>query len=148
MILSLRSPFVLMTFVTIFILLSTSLSAPASKKMTYTLGDNVKGDWIIDTNTANVIDLLLPGNPTTGYSWYIKNFEQAKGNNLVSLNLNKLNSTDSVSSDPKNKALGVGGLFDFQFLTVISGKVDLVFEYKRPWENVSIRNVTAKLNIK
>lgn len=129
-------------------LLSISMSTPLKNARTYTLGEEIQGYWNIDTNSTTVIDLLIPGNPTTGYGWYVKSPERMQRRYITPLNLNKENSTDTYSSRANVNLLGAGGIYDFKFLTISSGNTELVFEYKRPWEREAIRNVTARLTIK
>ena len=52
--------------------------------------------------------IALEGNPTTGYSWILKNAEEIKNSGLIEeLNLNELNSAEYVQKGEENK-VGMG----------------------------------------
>ena len=96
--------------------------------------------------------IALEGNPTTGYSWILKNAEEIKNSGLIEeLNLNELNSAEYVQKGEGNK-VGIGGVFCFLFkVKNPEGKnlPKLIFEYKRPWEKekpaIGNAEVTLKL---
>ena len=96
--------------------------------------------------------IALEGNPTTGYSWFLKNAEEIKNSGIIAeLNLNELNSADYVQRSEGNK-VGMGGVFCFKFkVKEAEGKnlPKLNFEYKRPWEKekpaIGNAEVTLKL---
>ena len=98
--------------------------------------------------------VVLEGNPTTGYQWYMSNSESVKNSNVVEcLNLNESNgSKDYVEDDHEPGLCGVGGKFYFKFkVKNATGKElpKLVFEYKRCWEKdvppIGIAEITLKL---
>ena len=96
--------------------------------------------------------VALEGNPTTGYSWFLKNVEEIKNSGLIELlNLNEHCSADYVQKGNEG-LVGVGGVFCFKFkVNNAEGKdmPKLCFEYKRPWEKekpaVGNAEVTLKL---
>ena len=96
--------------------------------------------------------IALEGNPTTGYSWILKNVEEIKNSGLIEeLNLNEINSAEYVQKGEGNK-VGMGGVFCFLFkVKNPEGKnlPKLNFEYKRPWEKekpaIGNAEVTLKL---
>ena len=99
-------------------------------------------------------EIFLKGNPTTGYSWYMENVEEAKNSNVIeSLNLNEYGGSKDYGQDPNKQGMcGAGGNFVFKFkVNNAAGKElpKLVFVYKRIWEkNVpphSKAEVTLKL---
>ena len=83
-----------------------------------------------------IFNIALEGNPTTGYSWFMKNVEEVKNSGLIEiLNLNEHNSTEYLKEG--GNLLGQGGVFCFKFKVNNKEKKDmpkLIFEYKRPWE--------------
>ena len=97
-------------------------------------------------------NVVLEGNPTTGYSWYLKNVEEIKNNATIEmLNLDEYNSAEYVQQGEGN-LMGMGGIFCFKFkVNNKDGKEmpKLVFEYKRPWEKekpaIGNAEVTLKL---
>ena len=84
-------------------------------------------------------NIILEGNPTTGYSWFISNPENFKKSNVVeALNLNEYNGSEDYIQDACAPGLcGVGRKYCFKFkVNNGAGKElpKLVFEYKRAWE--------------
>jgi predicted secreted protein len=96
--------------------------------------------------------IALEGNPTTGYSWFLKNAEEIKKSGLIEeLNLNEYNSAEYVQKGEGNK-VGMGGVFCFKFKVKDAEAKNLpklTFEYKRPWEKekpaIGNAEVTLKL---
>ena len=95
--------------------------------------------------------IALEGNPTTGYSWYLKNVEDLKKSGLIELlNLNEYCSADYK----KGKDIGLhgkGGVFCFKFKVNNSKGKDmpkLNFEYKRLWEKDKPAIGNAEINLK
>ena len=95
--------------------------------------------------------IALEGNPTTGYSWILKNAEEIKNSGLIEeLNLNELNSAEYVQKSGENK-VGMGGVFCFLFkVKNPEGKnlPKLIFEYKRPWEKEKPAIGNAEITLK
>ena len=95
--------------------------------------------------------IALEGNPTTGYSWILKNAEEIKNSGLIEeLNLNELNSAEYVQKGEENK-VGMGGVFCFLFkVKNQEGKnlPKLIFEYKRPWEKEKPAIGNAEVTLK
>jgi len=94
-------------------------------------------EFKIDINSTNTEISYIPGaiiiielesNPTTGYEW---NFVQNAEQNLI------LSISDSFIQKDEDKELsGAGGVQKFIIQTSAeTGENDLVFEYKREWEN-------------
>ena len=69
--------------------------------------------------------IKIPGNPTTGYQWQIKHYDEA---------LFEVSASGYLP--PNNKRIGAGGTYQFIFtiLKPLSQKTKITFEYKRPWE--------------
>lgn len=94
-------------------------------------------EFLIDFDSTNtqinytpgaIIIIELESNPTTGYEW---NFVQNADQNLI------LSISDSfVQRDEDKELSGAGGLQKFIIQTSAeTGENDVVFEYKREWEN-------------
>ncbi len=76
---------------------------------------------------APAFDVTLPANPTTGYQWTVKKFDES---------LFKLTSKHYIS--PQSKLIGAGGQMVFSF-QLRKGKsypkqAELSFSYAQPWE--------------
>lgn len=91
----------------------------------------------ITVYTGQTMELVLPGNPTTGYTWrYVyepdKNLMTETGNSY------------KIESD----LIGAGGNFHWTYSFLHSGSASLSLEYCRPWENNSaIKTFDLKINI-
>ncbi len=68
------------------------------------------------------VEVVLPGNPTTGYEWTVADTDATR-----------LPLVDS-SYKPSAERIGAGGHYRFQFKAVASGEVHLELIYKRAWE--------------
>lgn len=73
--------------------------------------------------TGTTINLELPGNPTTGYSW-----EATIGNPAV------LAEASAPVYKPTGTALGSGGTYTFQYTAKRAGRSDVTLVYHRSWE--------------
>ena len=97
--------------------------------------------------------VALEGNPTTGYSWFLKNAEEIKNSKIIEiLNLDEHGTAEYVQKGNEHGLVGVGGVFCFKFkVNNTEGKdlPKLAFEYKRPWEKekpaIGNAEVTLKL---
>ncbi len=69
-----------------------------------------------------IVEVVLPGNPTTGYEWTVAHTEAS----LLPL-------VDS-SFEPSAARLGAGGQYRFHFKAVAAGEVNLELIHKRAWE--------------
>jgi len=79
------------------------------------------------------------GNPTTGYSWYLK--ENSDKEDFQGLNLNKYNSSkDYVHDSHPPGFVGGGGIYYFKFKGTKVGTFKILLEYKRHWEPKAIKN--------
>lgn len=88
--------------------------------------DETSNGKIIDCSKGDIIEIRLPGNPTTGYSW-----QQARRpvNDIVVL---KKETFQTKESD--RKMVGVPGTFFFQYEITGRGKEGISLHYKRPWD--------------
>lgn len=70
------------------------------------------------------VDLYLPGNPTTGYSW----IAQAEDEGIVEI-------TDQYFGEKSDAPVsGLGGTWWFQFAGIQPGVTSVTLTYARPWE--------------
>ena len=95
------------------------------------------GDEELTVVSNSSFTIMLEGNPTTGYSWYLDNADEIKNAAAIeATNLDEYNSGE-YAQNPTDEILdGVGGVFTFKFKTYeIQGELpQLKFVYKRPWE--------------
>ncbi|MDO9542625.1 MAG: protease inhibitor I42 family protein [Kiritimatiellia bacterium] len=83
------------------------------------------------TNSIDVgreIEVILKGNPTTGYSWDMASFSTNKLQQIGAVEY-----LQSEQSDGKYR-VGVGGKFVFRFKAIGSGQGRIKLIYRRPWE--------------
>ena len=89
--------------------------------------------------------LKLPGNPTTGYSWFLLNLKNLTESEFVSnVDTNEDGSAGGyVPTEKENEngeqIDGAGGDFYFTFEAVAktSEPVNFLFSYQRPWEGIN-----------
>jgi len=77
----------------------------------------------VEMNVGDMLEVLLEGNPTTGYDW-----EMASGDAAVLEQLGA--STYKADSD----LMGAGGQVTLRFKAVAAGQTTLQLVYHRPWE--------------
>ena len=86
-------------------------------------------------NTGEEIEIVLKGNPTTGYAW-----------DVASFGTNKLQQVGSVgyrqdAQSGTKLMVGVGGKFMFRFKAVQRGEGKIQMIYRRSWETTSCDKV-------
>lgn len=79
-----------------------------------------QGSVAVQANTALLVE--LPGNPTTGYTWSIENYN----NSVLSL--------EDQNYVPSSNRVGSGGTFRFRFKSLAPGSTTIKLIYSRPWE--------------
>lgn len=74
------------------------------------------------------IVIKIPGNPTTGFQWQVKQYDE---------NLFELKASGYLP--PDNQRIGAGSVYQFVFtiLKPLHQKTSITLEYKRPWEKKS-----------
>lgn len=70
------------------------------------------------------VDLYLPGNPTTGYSW----IAQAEDEGIVEI------TQQYYGEKSQEPVSGLGGAWWFQFAGIQPGVTSVTLTYARPWE--------------
>ena len=94
--------------------------------------------------------IKIHGNPTTGYGWYLENYQNLNSSGLNPLNLNEYGSTDEYKTDPHPAGfVGVPGSYYFRFQPIKSQvSLNLVFINKRPWmPEEDVKRVVVTVNI-
>lgn len=91
---------------------------------------------IIDCSKGDIVEIRLPGNPTTGYVW-----QQSRRpvNDVVVLKQEKFTEKDST-----RQMVGVPGTFFFRYEITGRGKEGISLQYKRPWD---ANSTTGKFEI-
>ncbi|HKY46786.1 MAG TPA: protease inhibitor I42 family protein [Acidimicrobiia bacterium] len=78
----------------------------------------------IDLKEGEEVELVLPGNPTTGYTWVVTEAPSI---------LEQVAETEFVA---ESDLIGAGGEFHFRFRAIGPGTAPLVLVYERPFEEV------------
>ncbi len=117
----------ILTIITISIILSQNI------KSIFIPVDISNLDIKIKENTE--FELKIKGNPTTGYNWYILNYDELP--NLDIICLNKDNTGEFIYDPNQVGIVGIGGTFTFRFKVNSHNNnfktIKLI--YKRDWEN-------------
>lgn len=85
---------------------------------------------------AQTLEVVLPGNPTTGYSWNISPDSTAP-----------LSQAGDAEFAPDSDAIGAGGTVTMHYDVTGAGSGELVLDYARPWETDVEPVDTFTLNI-
>ncbi|MFH0771519.1 MAG: protease inhibitor I42 family protein [Candidatus Omnitrophota bacterium] len=78
---------------------------------------------IVRMGIGGKLDLVLAGNPTTGYGWETTSLDSAIVREI-----------GGHEFKPDNKAIGSGGRVTLHFEGVGAGRAQLKLVYRRPWE--------------
>jgi inhibitor of cysteine peptidase len=78
----------------------------------------------VDLQTGDEVELVLPGNPTTGYAWVVTEVPSI------------LEQPDEAEYVAGSDALGAGGEYHFKFVATEPGTAQLILTYERPFEEV------------
>lgn len=103
--------------------------------------DETSNGKIIDCSKGDIVEIRLPGNPTTGYSWQQ---ERRPVNDIVVLKKETFQTQEN-----NRKMVGVPGTFFFQYEITGRGKEGIRLQHKRPWDpNSTIGRFEVLLNVK
>jgi inhibitor of cysteine peptidase len=94
---------------------------------------------VIETNANGefIIEIALPSNPTTGYTW-VATFDTS----LIEL------VEDTYEADNTDEMIvGGGGTQYLKFKALKSGEATITLDYQRPWEKESIDQKVFTINI-
>jgi C1A family cysteine protease len=94
---------------------------------TFIQAEKVNANEVFHVNTDQVLEVRLPSNPSTGYSWFIK--DQNKLTCISPIG------QERFESNNPNAAIGEAGLSIMRFIPTSKGSCDLMMVYKRPWES-------------
>jgi inhibitor of cysteine peptidase len=112
-----------MSFTLVLLMLAIALIAAGKQRgitMRLTYADSGS---TITLHPNDTLELVLPGNPTTGYTWEVKHGSEAL-----------LKQQGEPVFTPDSKALGSEGRMTFRFDVVAVGKGSLVLLYRRTFE--------------
>lgn len=106
-----------------------------------TESESVQNESIDAGKTFNI---LLSGNPTTGYSWELNS---TSPNSTVITAYNTSGVYVAKNDQDSGRVGGGNGYNVFSFNAVSQGKANLVFLYKRPWEQTAANNKTVEITV-
>jgi predicted secreted protein len=103
-------------------------------------------EYSCEVELGEQFNLVLTGNATTGYGWYLHNVD----NKLSALNMNQFNSGEYVTDiqDDEEEMCGAPGKFHFKFEALEVGEAELEFVYERPWNKELGKKTLVKIHIK
>ncbi len=97
----------------------------------------------LDVKTGDTIEVVIAGNPTTGYEW------TAALDPASSALLEQVGEPTYTPDSTDQMLVGSGGTYLFKFKAMKSGQATLKLVYARSFENVEpIQTFTATVNIK
>ena len=96
------------------------------EKQIFTMSDGEK--TCISVNNPGEFSIRIKSNPTTGYSWGV---QEIKPNDLVKFLQVKTEEPEEGSQPPK---LGASTYEILTFEALKPGKVEILLNYRRPWE--------------
>jgi inhibitor of cysteine peptidase len=100
------------------LLLALGLGACSAAPQTVTIDDDGAQ---IEVGRGEEVELILPGNPSTGYLWVVAE-------------VSPILTTDEPEFRPESTLVGAPGEYHFRFTGNEPGTVLLVAEYERPFE--------------
>lgn len=77
----------------------------------------------VELRVGERIELILSGNPTTGYTW-----------ELGDIDTTVLRQIGEIAYQQTGQGVGAGGAFTIRFEAVAAGRTVLRMRYVRPWE--------------
>eukprot|EP00386_Alphamonas_edax_P004675 GDKI01014737.1.p1 GENE.GDKI01014737.1~~GDKI01014737.1.p1 ORF type:complete len:162 (-),score=21.11 GDKI01014737.1:383-811(-) len=108
-------------------LIALSLQGTMGDSVTLHFDSHRGGEKQVALSKGRSIKVVLPGNPTTGYSWT----EDAVPSTFVK----PLKAGYVTSQQPGARPMmGAGGRFEFEYEALQPGRAELKFVYVRPWE--------------
>ncbi|MBP7830189.1 MAG: protease inhibitor I42 family protein [Kiritimatiellae bacterium] len=98
--------------------------APGPATVSVTFAEN-GGEQSVRLAPGQVVEIALPGNPTTGYGWTLEKFD---AQDILARPMEE----DFQAAAPQR--LGAGGVFRFRFTAARAGSTTIRFLYRRAWE--------------
>ena len=99
----------------------------------YTMKDSGK---TVNLGIFDPFQVELHGNSSTGYKWEITAYDSTV-----------IEQIGNVSYKADDDKIGSGGLYTWSFKTIGAGESNLLFVYKRPWEENSTDDKTYNLRV-
>lgn len=102
-------------------LLVACAATPSSSKPI--LVDQSMDSGLVELSVGQTLEIVLPGNPTTGYEWTLKGVDKSV-----------LEQVGDLEYQSESDAVGGGGVFHLEMRAVAPGETSLEMEYRRPFE--------------
>ena len=110
-------------FITLFTIIPIACSSSGpSGPSSITLIESNSGSTI-EVSLGKTLEILLDGNPSTGYMWEVDSVDPAI-----------LQQAGELEFRPDSDAIGSGGKVIMRFTTLSVGQTTLRLVYHRPWE--------------
>lgn len=106
-------------------LLAAALLSSACRSEVFQLNEMDNGRILVCA-PGDVIEVRLPGNPTTGYMW----MQARQFDNRILVKTGD----EFLIDQTKQNLVGAPGIFFFSYQVMEKGKAGLRLEYRRPWE--------------
>jgi len=119
-------------FIPLLILALAAAAWAADRPIHLAEADNGRTNSV---NAGGEIEIVLKGNPTTGYSWGVASFST---NRLQQIGTVEYRQSEKFGG---KEMVGVGGEFTFRFQAVGSGQGYIKLIYRRPWETTAYDRV-------
>ncbi len=110
------------TWCAAFLVLLTACASPASQPKTVTV-DETKNKESIELRVGDQLEIILAGNPTTGYEWMLKQLDEAI-----------LQPVGDPEFKTQSEALGAGGSYSFKLNAISAGETQVELVYRRSFE--------------
>ncbi len=121
---------VLVTILALVTVLSTACGSQVdSAEGLLQLGEADNGQSFA-VGVGDTIEVMLPGNPTTGFTWTAAMSDEAAA--LVA----QQGEPAYVSESSGETVVGAGGVYTFTFKTIAKGEAELKLVYARSFESV------------
>jgi inhibitor of cysteine peptidase len=123
----------LVAIVLVLIIIGTAIAAAGCGSQANANGGPVKltdadNGKAIKVKVGDDIQVILSGNPTTGYSWTTTLSDKDKAV------LQQQGAPVYAQGNTNPSVVGAGGAYTFTFKAAVKGQVALKFDYARPWE--------------
>jgi inhibitor of cysteine peptidase len=112
---------IFLSLILLMFVLSLSSCLVAGK----TLTEKNNGDSI-NLKINDTLEIKLESNPTTGYSWFLSD--------NVDETIVSVTSPEFMESKKDEELVGAGGFEIFTIKAIAKGKIDIILNYERPWE--------------
>lgn len=116
-------------------------AAKADGVVKVTEADNGKN---ITVKTGDTVQVVLEGNPTTGYTWTVAIPDKDKGI------LQQQGDAVYAQQTTDKSVVGAGGTFTFSLKAAAAGQTTLTFDYARPFDKdvAPLKTLTVNITVK